>query len=154
MMRTVHQETLALTSIKPVLLLLLLSAAGLHLAAVAPVLAQVRDWPGFDGQRRSLVRIEQAEVVIQQSDVLLASVHAEGVLSLPCAALEAPLVRREGSVFRILLQENAVPGDRFCNALSGMNAPFYLSLPLDLEGLSPGRYRVEINDMDLQFLIP
>ncbi|HHX82438.1 MAG TPA: hypothetical protein GX696_05590 [Pseudomonadaceae bacterium] len=142
---------------KPVLSLLLLSAASLSLA---PLLAQAqswewgREWPGMEWQRSTELRLEQAEVILQQSDILFASVHAEGVLSRPCAALEVPRVQRSGKVFRIVLREASGRGEGICQGLSAVPAPFYLSLPLDVQGLPTGIYRVEVNDLHLQFFIP
>ena len=149
-----------LPPMKPALSLLLLSVASLPLAL--PVSAQTGtqawqghwQWPGTERQQGAQLRLEQAEVLLQQSDVLLASVHAEGVLSRPCAVLEAPRVQRSGKVFRIVLRESAGRGEGFCQGLAGTHAPFYVSLPLEVRGLPSGIYRVEINELNLQFFIP
>lgn len=159
-----------LSPMKPVLSLLLLSAASLPLAL--PVAAQTGtqawqgrwQWPGTERQQDAQLRLEQAEVLLQQSDVLLASVHAEGVLSRPCATLEAPRVQRSGKAFRIVLREivvgepvlreDAGRSEGFCLGLSGTHAPFYVSVPLEVQGLPSGTYRVEINELNLQFFIP
>src|SRR5690606_25397438 len=58
--------------------------AGMVLAPMA--LAQPAPGPrnGIEDRLR-LAQVEQAEVLVQQSDVLLASLHVEGVLSSPCS---------------------------------------------------------------------
>lgn len=126
--------------------------AGIVLAptAVAQPVVGMRD-----AQNRSQpAQLEQAEVLVQQSDVLLASLHAEGVLSSPCSVLAPPALRRRGTVFRVLLQEQDAAAGTLCQSFGAGRTPFYVSLPLPLEGLARGSYRVLVNDLDLEFRIP
>lgn len=127
--------------------------AGMVLAPMA--LAQPAPGPrnGIEDRLR-LAQVEQAEVLVQQSDVLLASLHVEGVLSSPCSRLQAPAVRRRGKVIRVLLREQSDAAEVYCQSFGSSRAPFYVSLPLDLEGLERGSYRVLVNDMGLEFDIP
>lgn len=127
-------------------------ATGMVLASSS--LAQIPQ--GLRGEaegRTPLAQVEAAEVLVLQSDVLFASIHAEGVLSSPCGSLDTPTVQRNGNVFRVQLRERD-GRDRFCQSLGRSRTPFYLSLPLELEGLRSGTYRVLVNDLDLEFRIP
>lgn len=126
--------------------------AGMVLASSG--LAQVPQ--GLRGEaegRAALAQVEAAEVLVLQSDTVLGSIHAEGVLSSPCGSLDTPSVQRRGTVFRVQLRERD-GRERFCQSLGRGRAPFYVSLPLELEGLPSGTYRVLVNDLDLEFRIP
>ena len=126
--------------------------AGIVLAPAA----MAQQGPGMrEGQDRGRpAQVEQAEVLVQQSDILLASLHAEGVLSSPCSALAPPALRRRGKEFRVLLQEQDAATGTLCQSFGSGRAPFYVSLPLELTGLVAGTYRVLVNDLVLEFSIP
>lgn len=127
--------------------------AGMVLASSS--LAQVPQ--GLRGEaegRAALAQVEAAEVLVLQSDTVLGSIHVEGVLSSPCSSLDPPAVQRRGNVFRVQLRESDSSRERFCQSLGRGRAPFYVSLPLELEGLRSGSYRVLVNDLELEFRIP
>ena len=126
--------------------------AGILLTRVA-VAQPVPGTPGGPERERQ-AQVEQAEVLVQQSDILLASLYLEGVLSSPCSTLQSPAVRRRGKVFRVLLQEKNESAGALCQSFGSARAPFYVSLPLDLDGLASGTYRVVVNELVLEFSIP
>ena len=122
---------------------------------LAPMAAAQQDPSRSAAESRlRLAQVEEAEVLVQQSDVLLASLYAAGVLSSPCSVLDRPDLRRRGKVFRVVLREQDDATGRYCQSFGSGRAPFYVSLPLDLQGLQAGSYRVLVNDLDLQFTIP
>lgn len=101
---------------------------------------------------RPLARVDDAEVLLIQGDTLEASVHASGLLSVACVALEAPGVTRHGSAFSVVLAETVMDEGSVCNSLVAVT-PFDISVPLDLSGLSAGDYRVHVNDLVLDFTL-
>lgn len=101
---------------------------------------------------RPLARVDEAEVLLLQGDTLQASVHAAGLLSIPCVALEAPGVTREGNEFTVVLAETVMEPGRVCMSLVAVT-PFDISVPLDLHGLAAGSYRVHVNDLALDFVL-
>lgn len=123
-------------------LLLLAAAAG---PAPAQTLAR--------SESMQAARVEEAEVVLWQGAVLAASVHASGMLSAPCALLATPQVQRRGREFRLLLAEAGSAPELRCNTLTGTTTPFAVSVPLDIEGLAAGSYRVHVNDLVLDFVL-
>lgn len=101
---------------------------------------------------RPLARVDDAEVLLFQGETLEASVHASGLLSVACVALEAPGVTRRGSVFNVVLAETVMEDGHVCNSLVAVT-PFDISIPLDLGGLPAGDYRVQVNDLVLDFTL-
>jgi hypothetical protein len=101
--------------------------------------------------QRPLAQVDEAEVLLLQGDdaSLQASVHAAGLLSVPCVALEPPAVTRSGAEFTVLLAETVMADDQVCMSLLAVT-PFDVSVPLDLSGLSAGHYRVRVNDLLLE----
>lgn len=96
-----------------------------------------------------LAQVDEAEVLLLQGDTLQASVHAAGLLSAPCVALEPPAVTRRGRTFSIVLAETSRPQGPVCLSLAAAR-PFAVSVPLDLRGLPAGRYQVRVNDLQLE----
>lgn len=101
---------------------------------------------------RPLARVDDAEVLLFQGDTLEASVHATGLLSVACVALEAPGVTRRGAAFNVVLAETVMDEGSVCNSLVAVT-PFDISVPLDLKGLPAGDYRVHVNDLVLDFTL-
>lgn len=101
---------------------------------------------------RPLARVDEAEVLLLRGDTLAASVHAAGLLSVPCVALEAPAVTRRGSEFAVVLAETVMAEGQVCMSLVAVT-PFAISVPLDLDGLPAGDYRVRVNDLVLDFVL-
>lgn len=111
------------------------AAAGLLAVSVVPATPAADALPA---------RVEEAEVLLLQGDTLGASVHVAGLLGSPCGALAAPQVTRRGTTFSVLLAEAVPPSGAVCQALQAQGY-FDVALPLDLQGLPPGRYRVQVN---------
>lgn len=102
--------------------------------------------------RRPLAQVDEAEVLLLQGDTLEAAVHASGLLSVACVALEVPAVTRKGNIFTVVLAETVMEEDRVCMSLVAIT-PFDVSVPLDLGGLPAGDYRVLVNDLVLDFTL-
>lgn len=101
---------------------------------------------------RPLARVDDAEVLLLQGDTLEASVHATGLLSVACVALEAPGVTRRGTAFNVVLAETVMEEGSVCQSLVAVT-PFDISVPLDLGGLAAGEYSVHVNDLVLDFIL-
>ena len=101
-------------------------------------------------ESRPLARVDEAEVLLFQGATLEASVHAAGLLSVACVALEVPAVTRRGKGFHVVLAETVMDDDQVCMSLAVVS-PFDVSVPLDLGGLPAGEYRVFVNDLVLDF---
>lgn len=128
------------------------SLAAMAGARSDPLLAQVDLLWQQPAVSRPLAQVDEAELLLLRSDGIQASVHAAGLLSRPCGALEIPTVRRRGTTFTILVAESRASADRPCLSLAA-SRPFAVSVPLELGGLRAGRYRVEVNDLILNFVL-
>lgn len=102
---------------------------------------------------RSLAVVDEIDVTVFQSEGLQASVHASGLLSIACVALEAPAVSREGSVFTVVLAETVMPQGSVCMPIVA-ETPFDVLIPLPLAGLAAGEYQVRVNNLVTSFVIP
>lgn len=117
-----------------------------------PLLAQVDLLWQQPAASRPLAQVDEAELLLLRSDSVQASVYAAGLLSHACGVLDTPTVRRRGTTFTVLVAESRASADRPCMSLAPTRA-FDISIPLDLGGLRAGRYRVEVNDLILNFVL-
>lgn len=105
----------------------------------------------FDAKRRNLADVDSATVRVDAS-VAQAEVAAKGILSIACVALEEPAVVREGKTFYVVLAETTMAPDAVCMALVAY-MPFDAEVSLDLRGLEPGEYVVNVNGVERTFLL-
>lgn len=102
-------------------------------------------------ERRKLVHVTTASVVLFEPAPLQASVKVRGNMTLICVALEAPLVTRVGSTFVIALAETPYDADVRC---INPATDYQVSIPLDLSGLKAGTYSVVVNGVETTFTLP
>jgi hypothetical protein len=104
-----------------------------------------------DAKRRNLAEVDTATVSVDAT-VAQAEVEARGLLSIACVALEEPAVVRDGNTFHVVLAETTMAPDAVCMALVAYT-PFRAEVTLDLRGLEPGAYVVNVNGVTKSFVI-
>lgn len=103
-----------------------------------------------EATRRNLAPVESAIIVEAPSLPGKLAVEATGILSIPCVALEAPAVLRDGNTFTVVLAETMQKPDEVCMSLAA-TTPFGITVALDTSGLPAGQYTVNVNDVQTGF---
>jgi hypothetical protein len=97
----------------------------------------------------TLAKITKIQLIRQEGFPVQISVKVEGVLPDTCTTFRNIEQRKkdEDNVFHINLITNPHPGTR----CSGSEAPFDVEVPLQLDGLPKGKYRVNVNGKEEKF---
>jgi hypothetical protein len=104
-----------------------------------------------EAKRRNPANVDAATVTVDAS-VAEAKVEADGILSIACVALEEPAAVRDGNTFYVVLAETTMAPDAVCMPLVAFT-PFHVEVPLDLSGLAPGEYVVNVNGVTKNFVV-
>ncbi len=104
-----------------------------------------------DAKRRNLAVVEETHLAVDTT-TRQAEVSANGILSIACVALEEAAVVREGHTFHVVLAETTMEPDAVCMSLVAITE-FEIDVPLDLNGLEPGEYTVDVNGVESVFVL-
>ena len=108
---------------------------------------------GFDlvtADPQSLVNVESIAVNVMESHPIQVTVVVTGNKSVPCVKLLEPGVFVESGSFTIALAESKLGIAETCIAVID---PFETSIDLDITGLAPGIYSVQVNGVTGKFTL-
>lgn len=103
-----------------------------------------------EAQRRKLAVVESATVAVSGNT---ATVTAKGELTIACVALEEPAVVRKDATFHVVLAETPIDPLALCMPLVAVTK-FTQDVTIDVSGLEPGEYRVDVNGVQATFTKP
>ena len=130
-----------------------ISAAGAHYYSnVRFAMAQDGSLSLISAEARPLAGVDAAELLLSGSSPVEVTLSAEGILSVPCVALEDPAVSRKGNLFSVVLAETVQAEGEVCVTIAAVT-PFQIDIPLDVKGLTAGDYQVDINGILLDFTL-
>lgn len=101
-------------------------------------------------QRHNLALIDTIDVLINKSNPVQVTAHISGIQSVACAALLEPVVTRNGNQFTVVQAETMMKPGSVCMSLLAVT-PFSRDVPLDVDGLAPGNYTVDVNGKQASF---
>ncbi|HEY0961501.1 MAG TPA: hypothetical protein VGE69_04015 [Pseudomonadales bacterium] len=99
---------------------------------------------------RKLALVESATVSVNGDT---ATVTARGELTIACVALEEPAVARKDATFYVVLAETPIDPLAICMPFVGVTK-FTQEVEIDLAGLEPGTYRIDVNGVIANVTIP
>lgn len=96
----------------------------------------------------SLAHIDKAEVELStQGDATVAQLKVQGYLADGCTSMGDVIEARYGDTFHVAIT-TVRPDSEICTM---QVIPFEKTIPLDITGLAPGRYRVRVNETETWF---
>jgi hypothetical protein len=101
-------------------------------------------------ERRNLALIHEVSFLMLPGQPLEMSVEIHGDMTQSCLALETPLVARKDFVITIAVAET--PHDPRIQCFSPAT-DFVINVPLDVDGLPAGEYRVLVNGVEKRFTL-
>lgn len=93
-------------------------------------------------KRSSLVYVDSVSVILTKSLPPLVSLFVRGNKSIPCVELQPPAIFKSSSAFTVALAETSPDPAEMCIQVL---APFETQIPIDIKGLDPGTYSVNVN---------
>lgn len=93
-------------------------------------------------KRSSSVYVDSVSVILTKSLPPLVSLFVRGNKSIPCVELQPPAIFKSSSAFTVALAETSPDPAEMCIQVL---APFETQIPLDITGLDPGTYSVNVN---------
>jgi len=99
-------------------------------------------------QQSNLVSVETVTVNVAESLPVQVSLSVAGNKSVPCVELQAPAIFNDKGNFTIALAETTLGPAETCIAVL---APFETNITLDVTGVEPGTYSVNVNGIVANF---
>lgn len=96
---------------------------------------------------RKLALVESATVSVSGGK---ATVAAKGELTIACVALEEPGLARKDDTFYVVLAETPIDPLALCMPLVAVTK-FTQAVEIDVRGLAPGVYKVDVNGVKTSF---
>lgn len=103
-----------------------------------------------NAEKRNLALVHDISLLMLPGLPLEMSVEVYGDMSQSCLALEAPLVARRGKVFTVAVAETPFDPQIQC---FNPATDFVINVPLEIEGLPAGEYRVVVNGVEKSFTL-
>ena len=100
-------------------------------------------------ESRKLALVESATVSVNGDT---ATVIAKGEMTIACVALEEPAVARKDATFYVVLAETPSDPHAPCMPLVAVTK-FSQDIEIDVGGLEPGTYRVDVNGVIANFSV-
>ena len=101
-------------------------------------------------EESNLAIVDSITVQIAESFPVQVSVRVDGILSVPCVALEEPAVSFKNGVFTVVLAEAEQAPDEVCVTIAAVT-PFSIVIPLPVSPLAAGNYALVVNGVEAGF---